>query len=94
MESHSCPAESVIDVVHQLRGRVRFRVGGLRGYQALGCHLEKERILLQGIRRASASAATGNLLVHYEEPLSPAASRATGSLLRLTLWGAVGGPEA
>lgn len=88
MKSNSRPAESVIDVVHQLRGRVRFRVSGLRGYPALCCHLEKELILLQGIRRASASAATGNLLVHYEDP---AASRATGPLLRLTLWGAVGG---
>jgi hypothetical protein len=32
MKSNSRPAESVIGVVHQLRGRVRFRVSALRGY--------------------------------------------------------------
>jgi Ca2+-transporting ATPase len=67
------PKEAPIEAIHQLRGRVRFRVSGLRGIRALGSHLEKELILLQGIRRVSASAATGNLLVHYEEPLAPAA---------------------
>lgn len=59
-------------MIHQLQGRARLRVRGLRGYKALGAHLEEELSMLQGIRRVSASAATGNLLVHYEEQLTHA----------------------
>ncbi|MBN1103114.1 MAG: cation-transporting P-type ATPase, partial [Deltaproteobacteria bacterium] len=59
-------------MVHQLPGRVRFRVPALRGSESLKTYVLGELGLSAGVRRVSASASTGSLLVHFEEQIVPA----------------------
>jgi Ca2+-transporting ATPase len=58
-------------VVHNsVRGRVRFRVGGLAGSPQLKTFLESRIASESGVEGVRASHLTGNLLVRFAEPLS------------------------
>ncbi len=58
----------MIRIVHQLSGRVRLQVPGLRGAEGLARFLEERLGDLPGVRRVSASPYTGNTLVLYAAP--------------------------
>lgn len=63
---------SPIRVVHQLRGRVRLSVPGLYRADGVAEHLRQVLMRSRGITCASSSVLTGNLLVFFREPQSPA----------------------
>jgi hypothetical protein len=52
-------------VLHRILGRVRFKVLGLRGSGPFAAYLENRLRAQPGIRRVSASATTGNVLVLF-----------------------------
>jgi Ca2+-transporting ATPase len=58
----------MIRVVHQLKGRVRFHLAGLRGYEALARFLETGIGGTAGIVRVAANPLTGSVLIHYQPP--------------------------
>jgi Ca2+-transporting ATPase len=58
----------MIRVVHQLKGRVRFHLAGLRGYEALARFLETGIKGTAGIVRVAANPLTGSVLIHYQPP--------------------------
>jgi Heavy metal associated domain 2 len=58
---------SVIHPIHTaVSGRARFKVEGLYRSEALRRHLEARLAAIDGIHAASASALTGNVLVHFD----------------------------
>ncbi len=56
----------MIRVIHQLTGRIRFRIDELRGSDTLPAYLEKKLARRTGIARVSANAITGSLLVRFD----------------------------
>lgn len=55
----------MVRLVHQLRGRARFHVTGLRGSKARAEHLERTLPRFGGIFQASANSITGNVLLFF-----------------------------
>ncbi len=55
----------MVRVLHRISGRVRFEVVGLRGSNPFAAYLEYRLSAQPGIRSASASATTGNVLVLF-----------------------------
>lgn len=65
-----------------VRGRVRFRVAGLRAGQLLARTIERGLLVFPGVIQASASSGTGNVLVLHDENTSvQALTRHIGALL-------------
>jgi len=62
---------AAVAVVHQTRGRLRLRIGGLYRNQRCKMQLEQELRRQSGIRHVSANVLTGNLLVVYDVLLTP-----------------------
>jgi Ca2+-transporting ATPase len=60
----------MVDLVHQLPGRVRFKVAAIRGHHRIAAHLQMTLISVSGISSATASETTGSVLVFFDEPLT------------------------
>ncbi|NTV41806.1 MAG: cation-transporting P-type ATPase, partial [Syntrophobacteraceae bacterium] len=61
----------MVRVIHQLKGRARFEVPGLRRCRSLAAYLERELKRAPGMGMVSANALTGNVLVLFSVPLTP-----------------------
>ncbi len=57
----------MIRIVHEIRGRIRFRIDALRDSPSLCLSLEKDLARHAGITRVSARVATGSLLVWFDD---------------------------
>jgi Ca2+-transporting ATPase len=89
--SNSVRGKKMVRAVHQIKGRARFSVSGLRGSRALALHLERELARRRGVLRASASKATGNVLVLFAEGLTLEALVALIGEIRSGFEGTAGG---
>lgn len=61
----------MVRVIHQLKGRVRFEVPGLRRCRSLAEHLERELKRAPGLGLVSANMLTGHVLVLFSDPHTP-----------------------
>lgn len=61
----------MVRVIHQLKGRARFEVPGMRRCRSLAAYLEKELERSPGMNQVSANALTGNVLVLFSDLISP-----------------------
>jgi len=61
----------MVRVIHQLKGRVRFEVPGLRRCRSLAMHLERELKGAPGLELVSANTLTGHVLVLFTDPQTP-----------------------
>ena len=61
---------AIVCPIHVLKGRVRFRVEGLRGWDTFARELEHRLLKQPGVLSVKANPTTGNLLVHFESGLS------------------------
>ncbi|RJX32671.1 MAG: hypothetical protein C4531_06320, partial [Desulfurivibrio sp.] len=61
----------MLKLVHDsVKGRARFKVGGLQRDRRLKEHLEGALLRHSGVAEATASTATGNLLVRYSPEIT------------------------
>lgn len=61
---------SIVPLHTAVAGRVRLKIEGMRGAPAIATLLERGFTGMSGIRDVSASALTGNILIHYEDSIS------------------------
>ena len=61
---------SVVPVHTAVAGRARLNIGGMRGSPAIASLLERGLTGFTGVHNVSASALTGNILIHYESTTS------------------------